>query len=247
MPAIPAWPPKSTPRLFVESELAEGQELWLETGQARYLTTVMRRGTGDPVRLFDDRTGEWLGEIVAARRSACTIAVREKLGGREQVPDLWLCAAPLQKDNFALVAEKACELGVRRFVPTMMARCQVRSLNPERLHKRMVEAAEQCERTALPDLAETLDMADLLADWPADGALFFCDEEGGDPAATAFAAHTGPAAILIGPEGGFAPEERAAILAHPQARAISLGPRILRAETAAMAAIALWMGTAGDW
>ena len=141
--------------------------------------------------------------------------------------------------------EKATELGVRRIQPVITRRCVADKLNPERARAIVTEAAEQCARTALPELAEPVKLDALLRDWPEQRALFFADETGGDPAAAAFAAHSGPAALLIGPEGGFDDGERAAIRALPQARAISLGPRILRGETAAIAGTALWMAVGG--
>ena len=248
MPATPAWPPRSTPRLFLEERMETGAAIELDRAQSRYLTGVMRRGDGDPVRLFDDATGEYRARLSISAGGRCLATIEEKLAPREQVPDLWLCASPLQRDNFALVAEKACELGVRRFVPVEMRRSVVRKVNEARLRKRMIEAAEQCERTALPELAAMTKLDRLLQDWPAERTLFFADELGGEPAAGAFAEPSeGGAALLIGPEGGFDDAERAAIRALPQARAISLGPRILRAETAAIAATALWMAIAGDW
>lgn len=247
MPATPAWPPKSTPRLYLEERIEIGATIELDQAQARYLLGVMRRGDGDAVRLFDDLTGEYLARLAAAGGGRCLATVEEKLAPREDVPDLWLCASPLQRDNFALVAEKACELGVRRFVPVEMRRSIVRKINDARLKKRMIEAAEQCERTALPELAPLTKLDRLLRDWPADRALFFADELGGEAPAEALANYAGPAALLIGPEGGFDNAERAAIRALPQARPVSLGPRILRAETAAIAATALWMAAAGDW
>ena len=247
MPATPAWPPKTAPRLFVDRPLAVGDELPLDYPEARYFHSVLRLKAGDAVRLFDDRTGEYvarLGEIASGRSSA---RVEAPLAAREETPDLWLCASPLQRDNFALVAEKACELGVRKFVPVEMRRSQVRQINASRLRKRMIEAAEQCERTALPELEPIVRLEKLLADWPETRALFFCDERGGSPAPAAMAAHRGPAAVLIGPEGGFDDSENAVIRQLPQAVPISLGPRILRAETAAIAAVSLWMGAVGDW
>jgi 16S rRNA (uracil1498-N3)-methyltransferase len=153
----------------------------------------------------------------------------------------------LKKDRFDIVLEKACELGVARIRPMLTRRCVADRINPDRVRATLVEAAEQCARTALPTCDAPVTLASLLADWPEGRALFFADETGGAPAATSFAAHTGPAALLIGPEGGFDEAERAAIRAHPAARAITLGPRILRGETAAIAACALWMGLAGDW
>lgn len=247
MPATPAWPPKSTPRLYIDRPMEEGAPVELDPAQARYLVNVMRRADGDPVRLFDDATGEYRARLAMPGGGRCLALVEEKLAPREEVPDLWLCASPLQRDNFALVAEKACELGVRRFVPVEMRRSVVRKINAERLRKRMIEAAEQCERTALPELAAITKLDRLLRDWPADRTLFFADELGGTTVAECFASHAGPAALLIGPEGGFDDAERAMIRDLPQARPVSLGPRILRAETAAVAGVAAWMALAGDW
>jgi len=247
MPATPAWPPRSAPRLFVDGPLAEGEELTLDGPQAHYLLRVMRVGEGDAVILCDDLTGEWATEVASAGKRELTLRLAERLREREQVPDFWLCAALLKKDRFDLVLEKATELGVRRIVPVLARRCVADRLNPERARTIVTEAAEQCARTALPELGEPLKLDALLRDWPETRTLFFADEQGGDPAAAAFAAHQGPAALLVGPEGGFDDAERTAIRALPQARAITLGPRILRGETATIAATALWMGIAGDW
>ena len=247
MPATPAWPPRSTPRLFVETPLSDGAQVRVEGGQAHYLLSVMRLKAGDPVKLFDDATGEWLGVIGAAGKRDLVLDVTARLREREPVPDLWLCAAPIKKGRIDLVAEKASELGVARLVPVLTRRTVIDRLNGDRLRAHMIEAAEQCDRTALPELAAPVRLDALLRDWPADRALFFADETGGAPAAAAMAAHEGPAAILIGPEGGFDEAERAAIRAVPQAVGIGLGPRILRAETAAIASVSLWMAAAGDW
>ncbi len=219
----------------------------LDGPQAHYLARVMRVAAGDGVILCDNQTGEWAARVVEAGKRDAVLEVAELLRGREAVPDFWLCAALLKKDRFDLVLEKASELGVARFVPVLTRRCVADKLNPERARAILTEAAEQCARTALPELGPVTKLDALLRDWPAERALFFADEQGGEPAAAAFAAHTGPAALLIGPEGGFDDAERAAIRAHPAARPVSLGPRILRGETAAIAAIALWMGVAGDW
>lgn len=247
MPATPAWPPDSTPRLFVEAALAAGAELAIGGAQAHYLLSVMRMKAGDPVRLFDDRTGEWLAIARHIGKRDLVVEITGHLGERESVPDLWLCAAPIRKGRIDWVAEKACELGVARLVPVLTRRTIVDRLNLDRLRAHMIEAAEQCGRTALPKLAEPVKLAALLRDWPADRALFFADEGGGENAAAAMRARPGPAAILIGPEGGFDEAERAAIRDIPQAVGVSLGPRILRADTAAAAAVALWMAAAGDW
>lgn len=246
LPATPAWPPQSTPRLFVDAPLAPGP-LRIDGPPAHYLATVMRAKPGDPVKLFDDRTGEWLATVTSTGKRDLMLDVVELLRPREPVPDLWLCAAPLKKGRVDWMAEKACELGVARLVPVVTRRTVVDKPNGDRLRAHMIEAAEQCDRTALPELADPVKLPALLRDWPADRTLFFADETGGLPALDAMRAHPGPAAILIGPEGGFDADERAAIRALPQAIGIGLGPRILRADTAAAAAVALWMAAAGDW
>lgn len=247
MPATPAWPPRSAPRLFVHQRLEADAHLTLNGTQAHYLSRVMRAGVGDTVILCDDQTGEWAATVAEAGKREIALTVAQHLRPREPVPDLWLCPALLKKDRFDLLLEKATELGVAAIRPVVTHRCIADKLNAERARTIVTEAAEQCARTALPQLAQPVKLDRLLADWPRERMLFFADEEGGEPAALAFAAHTGPAAILIGPEGGFDHGERAAIRAHCAARPVSLGPRILRGETATIAAVALWMGIAGDW
>lgn len=247
MPATPAWPPKSAPRLFVPGPLAEGAAIPVEGPQAHYLAKVMRLAAGDAVMLCDDVTGEWIARVSQVGKRDLTLTPETRTRPREEAPDFTLCAALLKKDRFDLVLEKATELGVRRIQPLLTRRCVADRLNPERARAAVTEAAEQCARTALPALAEPVKLDALLQSWPEERTLFFADEAGGEPAAAAFAARPGPAALLVGPEGGFDDAERAAIRALPQARAISLGPRILRGETAAIAATALWMGVAGDW
>jgi len=242
MVATPAWPPRSLPRLFVDRALAAGASVAVD---GSYLGAVLRLGPGDKVKLFDDRTGEWLAEIVEAGRKKTVLTVGAQLRPREEVPDLWLLFAPIKRGRIDWLVEKATELGVARLAPVLTSRTIVERLNLDRLCAHAVEAAEQCERTALPELAEPAKLAAILKTWPADRILYVADERGGAPLAEAAA--PGPAAILIGPEGGFTDDERAAILALPQARAVSLGPRILRADTAALAAISIWMGAAGDW
>ena len=242
MVQTPAWPPHSTPRLFVDEALAEGGELRIEGGQAHYLLHVMRLKEGAPVKLFDDRTGEYLATVSATGKRDLTLTVAAKLRKREEAPDLWLCQALIKKDRLDWVAEKSCELGIARFVPVLTQRCVADKLKEDRLRSQMIEAAEQCERTALPEIADLSKLDTLLRDWPSDRTLLFCDERGGAPLAEVLRAgrHT-KSAILIGPEGGFSDEENAAIGAHPHAIPVSLGPNILRADTAAVAAIAIWM------
>ena len=245
MPATPAWPPSSLPRLFVEQALSEGAAIELEGAPANYLGNVLRLRPGASLKLFDDRTGEWLAEIVEAGKKRVGLAVTRHLRPREPVPDLWLVFAPIKRGRIDWLVEKATELGAARLIPVLTARTVVDRLNLERLRAHAIEAAEQCERTALPELVEPAKLAAWLASWPSDRTLYFADEAGGEPLLGSAA--PGPAALLIGPEGGFTDEERAAIRALPQAKAISLGPRILRADTAAIAALALWMAAAGDW
>ena len=247
LPATPAWPPKSAPRLFVPGPLGDGAGVAIDGQQAHYLNKVMRLGAGDAVIVCDDQTGEWLAVVEGVGKRDVALRIERQLRPREAVPDFRLCAALLKKDRFDLVLEKACELGVGEIHPVITRRCVADRLNPERARATLTEAAEQCARTALPTCAAPVPLARLLADWPQGRTLFFADETGGEPAAQAFAAHPGPAGLLIGPEGGFDPAEREAIRAHPAARPISLGPRILRGETAAIAATALWMAVAGDW
>jgi len=247
LPATPAWPPRSAPRLFVPGPLGEGVTVTIDGAQAHYLLRVMRVAPGDSVILCDDLTGEWAAEAQDVGKRDLALRCVTRLRVRENVPDFWLCPALLKKDRFDVVLEKACELGVARILPLLTRRCVADRLNPDRARTVLVEAAEQCARTALPVCDAPVPLATLLANWPETRVLWFADENGGAPAATMFAAHPGPAALLIGPEGGFDPAERAAIRAHPSAQPITLGPRILRGETAAIAATALWMGIAGDW
>ena len=238
--ATPAWPPHSLPRLFVDRVLSGGLNV---TVDGNYLAAVLRLGAGDKVKLFDDRTGEWLAEIAEAGKKRVTMTVGERLRERESVPDLWLLFAPIKRGRIDWLVEKATELGVARLVPVVTRRTIVDRLNLDRLRAHAIEAAEQCERTALPELAEPRKLDAVLERWPNDRPLYFADEGGGEP----FAPVPGPAAILIGPEGGFTDEERVQIRAAPMARPVSLGPRILRADTAALAATSLWMAAAGDW
>jgi 16S rRNA (uracil1498-N3)-methyltransferase len=247
MPATPAWPPKSAPRLFVAAPLAAGEHIAIEGPQAHYLSRVMRVGEGDGVILCDNVTGEWAARVLSAGKREVLLAAEALLRPREEVPDFTLCAGLLKKDRFDLVLEKACELGVRTIQPVLTRRCVADKLNLERARSILTEAAEQCARTALPELLAPVKLEALLKAWDPARALFFADELGGHEALRQFGTHQGPAALLVGPEGGFDDSERQAVRALPQARPITLGPRILRGETAAIAGTALWMGVAGDW
>lgn len=247
MPATPAWPPKSAPRLFVEPRLGAGADISIAGPQAHYLARVMRVAEGDAIILCDDQTGEWTARVAMAGKREVALSVEALLRPREDVPDFTLCAALLKKDRFDLVLEKACELGVRAIQPILTRRCVADKLNLDRARSILIEAAEQCARTALPELREPVKLEAMLRHWEPARALFFADEAGGDAAIPAFTAQAGAAALLTGPEGGFDEAERAAIRALPRGRAITLGPRILRGETAAIAGTALWMATCGDW
>jgi 16S rRNA (uracil1498-N3)-methyltransferase len=233
------------PRLFVEAVLGKGASVTLPPAQSHYLAGVMRLKGGDTVLLFDDRSGEWAAEVESVGRKAVVLRVTERTRPREVVPDLWLCAAPIRRGRIDWVAEKACELGVAKLVPVLTRRTVVDRLNGDRLRAHMIEAAEQCGRTALPELADAVALGKLLDAWDPGRTLVFCDEDGGEPMASAVTG--GPAAILIGPEGGFDPAERDRLRAVPNVRRVSLGPRVLRADTAAVAAVAIWQSVAGDW
>jgi 16S rRNA (uracil1498-N3)-methyltransferase len=245
MPATPAWPPASTPRLFVDQPLGPGAAPAIEGPAAHYLLHVMRAKVGDPLLLFDNRSGEWLAVIAEAGKKSLIVRIERQTRALERVPDLWLCFAPVKKARLDWIIEKATELGVARLQPVITERTIVERVKRERIAAQIVEACEQCGRTALPDLAEPVKLPQLLKDWPPGRALLFADEAGGTPIGAADA--PAPAAILTGPEGGFTAREREMLLAAPAVRRVALGPRILRAETAAIAAVGIWMAAHGDW
>jgi len=210
----------------------------------------MRVKNGDAIILCDNQTGEWVLRVESVGKRTIEGIVSDHLRDREDVPDFWLCPALLKKDRFDLVLEKATELGVGEINPVLMRRCVADKLNADRANTIVTEAAEQCARTALPAVAAPQKLETLLAEWPNDRTLFFADETAGklaEPAESAFAAAGAPAALLVGPEGGFDDAEREMLRAHAKVKPITLGPRILRGETAAIAASALWMAIAGDW
>jgi 16S rRNA (uracil1498-N3)-methyltransferase len=245
MPATPAWPPKSLPRLFVRLPLTEGAIVDLDAAQANYLGNVMRLGVGAELLTFDGQSGEWLARISDAAKKRMTLTVERRTREPEAIPDVWLAFAPVKRAQTDWLVEKATELGAARLLPVMTQRTVAERVKLERLEAIAIEAAEQCGRTRLPEIAQPVALKSLVAERNADRRLYFADEGGGEPAASAF--WPGPALILIGPEGGFTEEERLAIRAAPNAVPVSLGPRILRAETAALAALAAYMAVAGDW
>ena len=245
MPATPAWPPKSLPRLFVRQPLAAGTIVDLDAAQANYLGNVMRLKEGAELLVFDGTSGEWLARISEAAKKRMTLAVVQKTREPEAIPDVWLAFAPVKRTQTDWLVEKATELGASRLVPVMTQRTVAERVKLERLEAITIEAAEQCGRTRLPGIADPLPLKHLLEHRDVSRTLYFADEGGGEWAPDAFTA--GSCMILTGPEGGFTDEERTAIRATPNSVAVSLGPRILRAETAALAALAAYMAVAGDW
>jgi 16S rRNA (uracil1498-N3)-methyltransferase len=245
MPATPAWPPKSLPRLFVRQPLIEGAVVELDAAQANYLGNVMRMAAGDELLVFDGSSGEWLARIAEAGKKRMTLMVERKTREPETIPDVWLAFAPVKRSQTDWLVEKATELGVAKLLPVVTQRTITERVKLERLQAIAIEAAEQCGRTRLPDLAEPVPLARLLSDRDPERRLYFADEGGGEPLANTFQA--GASLILTGPEGGFTAEERAFIRAAANSVAISLGPRILRAETAALASLSAYMALAGDW
>jgi 16S rRNA (uracil1498-N3)-methyltransferase len=244
MPATPAWPPRSLPRLYVQPPLSEGVLVALDPAQANYLGNVMRMKVGDEVLLFDGVSGEWLASVAEAGKKRMSLGVVSQARPQEQVPPLTLAFAPIKKGRIEYLVEKAVELGVARLQPVITQRTVVDKVNLERMRAHIIEAAEQCGRTALATIAEPVKLPAFLMSRD-DTSLYFADETGGASAGSTF--RPGAATILIGPEGGFTPDEAIAIRAASRAVAISLGPRILRAETAALAAVAAWMASVGDW
>ncbi len=245
MPATPAWPPRSLPRLYVDPPLSAGVAVGLDAAQANYLGNVLRLEEDGEVLLFDGVSGEWLARVVEVAKKRMVLGVVEATRPQEAVPDLTLAFAPIKKGRIEFLVEKAVELGVARLEPVITRRTIVDKVNLERMRSHIVEAAEQCGRTALATIVEPLKLAAWLKAVDPARTLYFADETGGEAAASAF--KPGPATILVGPEGGFTPEEAEAVRALANAEAISLGPRILRAETAALAAVTSYMALAGDW
>jgi len=245
MAAIPAWPPRSLPRLFVRKRLASGATVELDPAQANYLGNVLRLREGSEVLLFDGQSGEWQARISKAAKKRMAVSVHSLTREPETIPDVWLAFAPVKRTQTDWLVEKATELGVERLIPIKTRRTIVDRVKLDRLEAIAIEAAEQCGRTRLPEIDEPLPLKHFLEHRDASRTLYFADEHGGEWPPDAFT--SGTCVILTGPEGGFAEEERAGIRAAPNAVPVSLGPRILRAETAALAALAVYMAVAGDW
>ena len=237
-------------RLHVDSPLHEGAEIVLDRGQSTYLVTVMRLEAGAAVAVFDGRSGEWRAELTKAHRKAAVLVARARTREQEPLPDLHLLFAPIRKARTDFIVEKACEMGCARVRPVLTRYTRSDRLNLDRLRAHMIEAAEQCGGIAVPGLDPAEPLAAVLDGWPRERRLVFCDESRVAPPFAAALAGTprgAPAAVLIGPEGGFAPEEAERLRAHPAAIPVSLGPRVLRADTAAVAALALAQSALGDW
>jgi 16S rRNA (uracil1498-N3)-methyltransferase len=236
-------------RLYVEAALGEGVPVRLEDGQAHYLLHVMRAKAGDRLNLFNGRDGEWLASVSETAKRSCTVTCERRIAPQEMVPDLWLVFAPVKKTPADYLTQKATELGVRVLQPVITRRTIVTRVNTERMAANAVEAAEQSGRVSVPEVREPMAFDKLLAAWSADRRIVFCDE-GGDCPSIAEALRPlpdAPTAVFVGPEGGFDPAERAALRAMAQAIPVSLGKRILRADTAALAALAVWQAIKGDW
>lgn len=233
-------------RLYVELPLEAGVSFTLNEGQDHYLRHVMRAATGDAVQLFNGRDGEWRAVLDLSSKRRTLVTPQRRTRAQGGAGDLWLCFAPIKKAPADNVAQKATELGVSELRPVITRRTIVARVNLERMHANAVEAAEQSDRLDVPVCREPQPLAALLAAWPEDRLLIFCDEGGAPPMLEALHGRDlARAAILSGPEGGFDAEERAAIRAVPNCVPVSLGPRILRADTAALAALAVFQAARG--
>ncbi|AWY99761.1 ribosomal RNA small subunit methyltransferase E [Rhodobiaceae bacterium] len=244
-------------RLFVEAGLGEGLGVVPNRDQIHYLLNVMRLSDGDHVRLFNGRDGEWLGRLDEVKKRSCLIALEKKTREQDVLPDIWLLFAPVKRARLDFMVQKAVEMGAGRLLPVNTARTNVARIKQDRLRANAVEAAEQCGLLSVPEVEEPQSLGALLNDWSADMGgrrIIFCDEAA--PKASTLeqlqnlvgaGASAGPLAILIGPEGGFSPAEREQLLNRDDTHAISLGPRIMRADTAAVAALAAIQLVLGDW
>ena len=243
-----------TPRLFLEQPIEASRSLELSRAQANYLVNVLRLTDGEPVLLFNGRDGEWRANLRSSRK-AVALEVLEQTRPQTAAGDLEYLFAPLKHARLDYMVQKAVEIGASRLVPVLTRHTQSRRVNLERMRANAIEAAEQCGILNLPQIGEPVSLDALVAGWTPDRLLVFCDEEAetADPVAALSPARSGglmgalPVSLLIGPEGGFAEEERKALAGLPNAIRLALGPRILRADTAAVAALALVQAVLGDW
>ncbi len=233
-------------RLFVDQPLGAGQAVALSQPQAHYLGNVLRKGPGTDVALFNNRDGEWRAELVELGKRGGVALCRMQSAPQRMPPDLWLIFAPIKKARTDFIVEKAAELGAARILPVQTAFTNSERIRQDRLQAHAVEAAEQCGGTFVPEVAALQPLGRLLDHWPNDRALIFADESLAEEARTA-SLPPAPAALLIGPEGGFSDGERTRLRAMAEVHPIALGPRVLRADTAAVAALTLWQSAQGDW
>lgn len=233
-------------RLYVDQPLGKGQSVPLNREQAHYLFGVMRLDSKDAVLIFNGKDGEWLASVETATKRGGALVVQNQTAAQQDPPDLWLLFAPIKKARTDFIVEKAAEMGAARIMPIQTDHTNSDRIRQDRLQAHVVEAAEQCGGTYVPDVTELFKLDAVLKTWPEDRKILFCDEtRAGDP--SNLDAAKGKWAILIGPEGGFSDAERNRLAALPQSHSISLGPRILRADTAVVAAMALWQQALGDW
>ena len=234
-------------RLFIDHPLAEGQPVPLDGPQAHYLSGVMRLKAGDDLRVFNGRDGEWTATLAEAGKRGGSLMVGGQTAPQQDPPDLWLIFAPIKKARTDFIVEKAAEMGAARIQPVQTDDTNSERIRQDRLQAHAVEAAEQCCGTFVPPVADLMPLPRLLDGWDPARRILWADEARVGPAETLVGLPQGPWAILIGPEGGFSPAERAQLSRLRFVHPVSLGPRILRADTAAVAALALWQATLGDW
>lgn len=234
-------------RLFVPHDLSPGAALDLDEGQSRYLAAVMRQAVGDEVAVFNGRDGEWRATLAKVGKRAVTLTALSRSRAQETGPDLDLIVALVKRARLEIIVEKAAELGARRVRPVTTERTNADHTRVDRLRAIAVEASEQTGRLDVPQVLEPLKLEKVLDGWDADRRLLFCDEAGGAAPVLGAVKASGPWAILIGPEGGFSAKEREMLRGLPYAVPASLGPRILRADTAAISALTLWQAAVGDW
>lgn len=250
----------ATPRLYVAPDLREGLEIPTDADQAHYLTRVLRLAVGAPVRVFNGRDGEFDASLSAFTKSTAQLRLGARLRTQQATPDLWLMFAPLKKARTDFIVEKAAELGASEIRPVLTERTDADTVRTDRLQRIAIEAAEQTERLDVPPVRDAMKLDQALSGWDAARILIYADEAGDEggkpwggeagraqPIADMLKAQNGHAAILIGPEGGFSTAERKRLRSLSFVRPVGLGPRILRAETAAVAALALYQALAGDW
>ncbi|MGI9481825.1 MAG: 16S rRNA (uracil(1498)-N(3))-methyltransferase [Hyphomicrobiales bacterium] len=238
-----------TPRLYVDDALFEGAALTLPKDQSHYAVNVMRLKAGDALRLFNGKDGEWLAEIETAGKRAVSVKLTEHSQAQIPLADIHYLFAPLKHARLDYMVQKATELGVAVLQPVITGHTNVHRVKVERMRSNAIEAAEQCNLLAVPEVREPVKLDELLSTWDGKRRIIFCDEgdEASGPLDVLRSLPTGPLAVLIGPEGGFSEAERNSIRALPNVTAISLGPRIMRADTAAVAALSLVQAVLGDW